>query len=347
MASSSITEDIMEQQTALILGASGGIGGEVMRQLMRAGWAVRALSRNPQAQHEHGGVDWIRGDAMAAADVMAASRGCTLIVHAVNPPGYRNWAGQVLPMLRNTIAAAEANGALVLLPGTVYNYGPDAFPLVDEDAPQRPLTRKGQLRVRMEQALEAFCARGGRALIVRAGDFFGPQAGNTWFAQGLVKPGRLPRRIANPGRAGVGHQWAYLPDVAATMVALLERRDRLEPFARFHMAGHWDPDGSAMAGAIRQVAARHGIEARVAAFPWWAVPLAAPFNETMRELLEMRYLWRQPVQLENARLAAVLGAEPHTPLLDAVERTLAGLGCLPDGRMEQGNRALPAAAGKG
>jgi len=331
MTPSSITEDIMEQQTALILGASGGIGGEVMRQLMRAGWAVRALSRTPQAQHGYANVDWIRGDAMSATDVMAAAEGCALIVHAVNPPGYRNWAGQVLPMLENTIAAAEANGALVLLPGTVYNYGPDAFPLVAEDAPQGPLTRKGGLRVRMEQALEAFCARGGRALIVRAGDFFGPQAGNTWFAQGLVKPGQPPRRIAYPGRAGVGHQWAYLPDVAATMVALVERRDQLEPFARFHMAGHWDPDGSAMTGAIRQVAARHGFDARVAGFPWWAVPLAAPFNETMREMLEMRYLWREPLQLENAKLATVLGAEPHTPLLEAVERTLAGLGCLPDG----------------
>jgi hypothetical protein len=28
------------------------------------------------------------------------------------------------------------------------------------------------------------------------------------------------------------------------MVALLARRDRLEPFARFHMAGHRDADGT-------------------------------------------------------------------------------------------------------
>jgi nucleoside-diphosphate-sugar epimerase len=48
----------------------------------------------------------------------------------------------------------------------------------------------------------------------------------------------------------------------------------------------------------------------------------------MRELLEMRYLWRQPLRLSNARLAAVLGREPHTPLDEAVEATLVGLGCL-------------------
>ncbi|MBN3814040.1 NmrA family NAD(P)-binding protein, partial [Paraburkholderia sp. Ac-20347] len=33
-------------RTALVLGASGGIGGEVARQLRRAGWQVRALKRN-------------------------------------------------------------------------------------------------------------------------------------------------------------------------------------------------------------------------------------------------------------------------------------------------------------
>jgi nucleoside-diphosphate-sugar epimerase len=45
------------------------------------------------------------------------------------------------------------------------------------------------------------------------------------------------------------------------------------------------------------------------------------------ELREMRYLWRQPVRMSNARLLSVLGSEPHTPLDAAVQRTLRGLGC--------------------
>ena len=39
-------------------------------------------------------------------------------------------------MLDNTIAAANAQGATIVLPGTVYNYGPDAFPLLAETSPQ-------------------------------------------------------------------------------------------------------------------------------------------------------------------------------------------------------------------
>jgi len=56
---------------------------------------------------------------------------------------------------------------------------------------------------------------------------------------------------------------------------------------------------------------------------------------------EMRYLWQQPVQLDNARLVEMLGREPHTPLDEAVEASLRGLGCLPP----TGAAALEAATG--
>lgn len=317
--------------TVLVLGATGGIGGEMAQQLRRAGWTVRALRRGmAQPMTQEDGITWLRGDAMDKQAVMDAAKGCSVIVHAVNPPGYRNWAQLVLPMLDNTIAAAKAEGATVVLPGTVYNYGPDAFcESIGEDAPQNPVTRKGAIRVELERRLEAASRNGARVLIVRAGDFFGPKAGNNWFSQGLVKAGLPVKAVSYPGRANTAHQWSYLPDVARTMVALLARRDRLEPFARFHMAGHRDTDGTQMSSAIRRVVARRtGITPRVTAFAWWLMTLASPFVTTLREMREMRYLWQTPVLMSNAKLVAFLGHEPHTPLEEAVEASLDGMGCL-------------------
>src|SRR5215472_4350909 len=93
----------------LVLGASGGIGGETARQLRAAGWDVRALTRSGEKPSERrDGITWLRGDALNREDVMAAARGCAVIIHAVNPPGYRRWSELVLPMLDNTIAAASA-----------------------------------------------------------------------------------------------------------------------------------------------------------------------------------------------------------------------------------------------
>ena len=320
-----------KDKTALVLGASGGIGGEVARQLHDAGWLVKGLKRGQAAAHElRGGIHWLRGDALNPADVASAAQGCGVIVHAVNPPGYRDWDRLVLPMLDNTLAAARAQGATVVLPGTVYNFGPDAFPVLHEDSPQQPVTRKGAIRVEMEARLRAASGRGVRVIVVRAGDFFGPQPGNNWFSQGLVKPGKPVTSISNPAAPGVGHEWSYLPDVARTMVELLTKRDTLPAFASFHMAGHWDASGREMAEAIQRVVARRtGTSPRISALPWWLLMLASPFVTTLKEMREMRYLWQRPVRMDNARLVAALGHEPHTPLDAAVEASLQGMGCLP------------------
>ncbi|RDS87110.1 SDR family oxidoreductase [Pseudomonas fluorescens] len=314
----------------LVLGATGGIGGEVARQLFAKGWQVIALTREVDKARRHSSnFTWVQGDAMNRSDVLAAAKGCSVIVHGVNPPGYRRWAELVLPMLDNSIAAAIAEGATIVLPGTVYNYGPDVFPRVGEDSPQHPHTRKGAIRVEMERHLLDASRNGARVLIVRAGDFFGPRAANSWFSQGLVKPGKPVATVSYPGVPGMAHQWAYLPDVARTMVQLLERRDRLEPFARFHMAGYVDTDGTQMVEAIRRVVQRRtGTTPRVGAFPWWLLKLVAPFVVTFRELQEMRYLWQTPLLLDNCRLLQALGNEPHTPLDEAVEATLVGMGNL-------------------
>lgn len=313
----------MERKVALVLGATGGIGGEVARGLRRRGWQVRALHRKADRMAGRDGLDWVAGDAMVPGSVAAAAAGAELIVHAVNPPGYRNWGELVLPMLDSSIAAARASGARILLPGTVYNYGPDAGLVLDETAPQHPVTRKGAIRAEMERRL---AGSGLPVLVLRAGDFFGPRAGNNWFAQGLVKPGRPVAAIANPGAAGVGHQWAYLPDVAETMLRLVETVPATG-FQTFHMAGQWDATGREMAEAIRTALGRPDLPVR--RFPWRLVRLAAPVVPLFRELVEMRYLWQQPLRLTNAKLEAAIGPEPRTPLVAAVRDTLAGLGCLP------------------
>ncbi|MBP1861031.1 NAD(P)H-binding protein [Rhizobium herbae] len=328
------------RQTALILGATGGIGSAVARTLKARGWAIRALHRDAaKVAPKSPDFEWVQGDAMNAGDVLAAARDASLIVHAVNPAGYRNWGTLVLPMIDNTIAAAKAVGATVLLPGTIYNFGPDAFPLLHEKSPQNPVTAKGKIRAELERRLERASQDGVRVIVVRAGDFFGPGAANSWFSQGLVTPGKPVATVTYPGRKGTGHQWAYLPDVAETMARLVDRRKTLAPFAVYHMQGFWDEDGTRMVAAIRRASGNPDM--KVKAFPWWMMPFVSPFVPLLKELREMRYVWQEPLRMPNDRLIAAIGAEPWTPIDAAVRASLADLGCLPpEAALPQ--RALPA-----
>ena len=311
----------------LVLGATGGVGSEVARLLMRRGWQVTALHRNPEQLKDKSAAHfWLAGDAMNREDVVQAAAGKQVIVHAVNPPGYRDWEKLVLPMIENSIAAARASGARILLPGTVYNFGPDSFPEIEENAAQFPITKKGKIRVELEHRLRLAASQGVKSLIVRAGDFFGPKAANNWFSQGLVKPSQPVKTVSYPGKAGIGHQWAYLPDVAETMVRLLERENEMEAFARFHMEGHWDHDGTQMVDAIRRVSAQPAL--KTSWFPWPVFRLLAPFQQTLKEMLEMRYLWQTPVRMRNDKLVKFLGEEPRTALDAAVRTSLIGMGCI-------------------
>ncbi|RDS79386.1 NAD-dependent epimerase/dehydratase family protein [Dyella monticola] len=308
---------------ALVIGANGGIGREACMALKRHGWQVRALVRSvPSERH---GIEWIQGDAMQRADVLAAARSADVIVHAVNPPGYRNWDALVLPMLDNTIEAGKATGARIVLPGTIYNFGPDAFPLLREDSPQHPRTRKGEIRAEMERRLAAATHAGVRSLVLRCGDFFGPHAGNNWFSQGMLSTGKPVTTLRYPADYAHQHAWAYLPDVAETMVRLLERDDALQDVEVFNFGGYW-LDGHAMADAVRRATGNPHIALR--RFPWWLTALAAPFNETVREMRKMRYLWKTPIRLDDAKLIAFLGGKPYVSLDEAVRTTLLGLGCM-------------------
>ncbi|WP_337268918.1 SDR family NAD(P)-dependent oxidoreductase [Oryzifoliimicrobium ureilyticus] len=315
---------VSEQKVALVLGATGGVGGAIARRLSKAGWKIRALHRSPsKVEAFHTDFDWIAGDAMSATDVASASVGANLIVHAVNPPGYKDWDKVVLPMLENSIEAARINNSRLFVPGGVYNFGPDTWTDIAEDSPQRPITRKGAIRAEMERRLRIAAEGGVRVLILRTGDFFGPQAANNWFSQGLVKTTPGGRKVTHVGRDGVGHQWAYLPDVAETVAQLIARDGELPSFAVFNMQGVWDHDGRQMIKAILHTV---GASAKVSRFPWWMVAVGRPFVPFFREVYEMRYLWTVPVRLRNDRLREFLGKEPHTPLDQAVRATLAALG---------------------
>jgi len=325
------------QKTILVIGATGGVGSEVAKAFCQAGWQVRALARKPKAAAQGfahlGLIEWVKGDAMKQKDVVRAATGVDAIFHGANPPGYVKWRERAIPMLANAIKAAQVSGARLLFPGNVYNFGPDAWPLMSETSPQNPKTEKGAIRVEMEQMIVQAKIK---SLTVRAGDFFGAHAPGSWLQNAMVKPGKAVTSVTYPGVHDKGHAWAYLPDLAETFSQLMANEDRLADHETFHFRGHYFERGVEMATAIARAA---GDETnKVKKLPWSMIRLGALFMGTFRSLLEMRYLWQETVELDNRKLTAFLGAEPHTVLNVALQNTLVGMGCLGTSRDQASNQ---------
>ncbi len=307
----------------LVLGATGGFGGAVTRELLRRGYPVRAVvrdvTRSRRVLPDHPDLTLVVGDAADADTQSQAVQGCRVIVHGVSYP-YHRWVPAMERVTATVVAAARSVGATILFPGNVYGFGPQTAGRLAEDAPDRPTTRKGAVRVGLEAALRKATSDGrARALVVRAGDFYGPTVRN-----GLVDPifgnaarGRTMRALGDLDRA---HQWAFAPDLARAAVDLLGVAGRLRPFDVVHFEGHVVSPHRELFQRVARLAGKPRLRVRTVRFG--TLKVAGLLKPVARELLELRYLFEQAVILEGSRLRQLLPGYVDTPLDEAIRLTL-------------------------
>ncbi len=180
---------------------------------------------------------------------------------------------------------------------------------------------------------------GVKGLMLRAGDFFGPAAPNSalgWLTLRSRRPGAL-RLFARAASAS-----ATPSPICPTWPRPWPACWTAKPIWPISRASTSPATGWRGATIWRTPIRRASGDARIPIlpFPYPLVVALSPFNETLRELLEMRYLWRRPIGLDNAKLRAFLGDVPSTPLDAAIRATLADMGCLPQAHAPQGSLAL-------
>ena len=313
--------------SVLILGASGRLGQVLVQAYAQAGWVVQAQLRGATPRGGAGTVKWLRMGLEAPRALAEAAGKANVVVHAVNPP-YTAWQAQALPLLRAAIATARELNALLMFPGNVYNYGAGMPERLEESTPQEPNSRKGRIRVQMEEALREAARAGLRTAIIRAGDFFGGPGRGSWFDLVIAKS-MQQGKVVYPGRTDVVHAWAYLPDLARTFALVAAQRAMLPPYEVLHFPGH-AVDGESFLRSIERAARRagvlgEGVPLKRAHLPWGLLRMGGLVVPMWRELAEMRYLWDVPHRLCGERLSALIGAVPSTPLEQALQEALVGL----------------------
>lgn len=209
------------------------------------------------------------------------------VVYAVNP-AYTRWDAELQPLFHQGLALAERLGARLMLPGNVYNYGAAMPACLTPSTPQRPTTRKGELRCAMEAELQRRSAAGLSAVVIRAGDFYGCGSGS-WLDQAIARD--LGRgAISYPGALDLEHAWAYLPDLARAFVAVASQA-AAPRWQSLNLEGH-TLTGRALVAAIEAAATDLGMRPprgwRLRALPWGLMRIASPFAPMLRELLRMR-----------------------------------------------------------
>ncbi len=305
---------------ALIMGITGGFAGNMARELLKQGWQLSALMRDPaRLPKAFKGIQVHQGDAGDIQSVRTAAHDVDLIVYGISPANY-DWKDKAEPWLDNAARVAEERQLTFVFPGNVYVLNPADGPLFDEQTRLDPVTDKGRTRKAMEQRLQQASEKGAHVIIIRMGDFIGRDAASTWF-QHLIKEGKKQVSLTLPGPIDHRHTWAYLPDVAYNVVELLRKQESLPAFSVFHYRGH-ELTGRQLAQSIGRVT---GKPVKTGNFPWFVLRMIAPFSILYRGLVEMRYLWQHDIVMSDDKLTRTLGHAPRQTPIEQVLREY-GLG---------------------
>ena len=134
------------ESTHVVLGAAGGTGSAVVRELAARGRRVRAVTRGGTSDAPEG-VEQLAADVGTAEGAARACEGAAVVYHCAQPP-YREWAELFPPMTQAVIDGAAAAGAKLVFADNLYVYGPPDGPMTEE-TPQRAQGKKGRTRIEM------------------------------------------------------------------------------------------------------------------------------------------------------------------------------------------------------
>ena len=97
-----------------------------------------------------------------------------------------------------------------------------------------------------------------------------------------------------------------------------EKRSTFGAFENFHFAGHFVSHQQMMDAIV----AAWEKPLKIVPLPWLALQAMGLVNGLMREVVKMRYLWNNSMELVDPRLEALLGTGFHTPFEAAVATTV-------------------------
>ncbi|WP_433502190.1 NAD-dependent epimerase/dehydratase family protein [Pseudonocardia halophobica] len=303
----------MESDLHVVVGATGGTGAALARELVRRGHRVRAVSRGGGG--DQNGVEAVTGDATDAGRMREVCAGAAAVYNCVNPP-FDRWREAFPAAVRGTLAGAAAAGARLVFADDTWMYGRVHAPMT-EATPVRPVSAKGVLRAWLAEMVLAAHARGDCPTVVaRAGELYGPGVdsvlGPALF--GAAAAGRPPRWIGALDRPLTP---SFVEDFARVLATLGEAP--ADDLGRVWHVPHPAPTtGREFVAEIRRRTGCRAPLVRVGSRAARSLGLVWPLA---REGAELVYQFEMPFVVDGSAFAARFGFTP-TPCAEGIARTL-------------------------
>ncbi len=261
-------------------------------------------------------VEFVEGSVEDSQTLQKAFDGVELFYNCLNLP-YQQWSR--LPEVHGRIIQAARRGkARMVFPGNVYIYGHVHTDKVSEDHPRNPCSRKGRIRLALEDTFVQHSREGEvPCVIVRFPDYYGPNAAS--ITDGIFRSALKNKTARWYGRLDVIHEFIYVSDAAKAMVMASERPDASSQ--DFNVPG---PKPIRVRDWITLVYEQLGLEPKMTGTSRTFVRLAGLFSRLAREFAEMQYLTEEPLILDGSKFNNFFGTRyPTRNYEDGIRETLA------------------------
>lgn len=303
-------------ERALVLGASGGMGYSIVRELLDRGIQVKAFARTKEKLEKLYGKDQnvtiITGDIFQVEDLKRAADDVDVIFQSANIP-YPEWEEKLELFMRNILIAARENGAKLAVVDNIYAYGRSGGKMVTEEFPKNPHTKKGRIRLNVENLIKQSSVD---ALIAHFPDFYGPNAESTllhYTIDNIVKG----KRAGFVGNQEIKREFIFTPDGAKAIVNLaLDERSYGQ---NWNIPAYGTVSGKELIEMIREIT---GYNKGVSTISKNMIRFLGLFNPMMREAVEMFYLNEEPVVLDGSKYEKVFGEIPRTSYQEGLRKTI-------------------------
>jgi len=130
-----------------VIVGSGPIGSAIAQLLVDRGDTVTMVTRSGRGP-AHPQIKLVAADASDARRLSSLTEGAATLYNCANPK-YTEWEKLWYPMNDAMVAAAKSAGAVYVITGNLYGYGPQPGGHMTESTPLAAVGRKGKVRIKM------------------------------------------------------------------------------------------------------------------------------------------------------------------------------------------------------
>ncbi len=297
----------------IVFGASGALGSAVVHHLAAEGLEIRAVARNAERAADilPDGIEIHACDAANQGAVIEACKSGGVVYNCT-------YVGDNMKeVAENLLVGAREAGAKLINPSNGLVYGPLQQVPAPETHPQKPVSRRGEVRKEVEGMLMSAHERGEVAVCIpRLTTFYGAHVHGTFMA-GIFESARDNRKAMWLGSLDALHDILYLPDAAAACV-LLALNDEAYGQA-WHVPG---AEPLTAGDLITRIYRAWGIEPKMGVRSRTFFQLTGLVAPKVRDMVEVMYEFEQPFMLDGSKFAATYPDFEYTSHDAGIEDTV-------------------------